>query len=199
MKTYILIGGIGSGKSAVLDMFQDLGAACIDLDDISHEVIEDASIKQRLVDTFGQTILDDNGRIMRRVLASLAFVDDESTQRLETIVQPAVIERAKEVVNQCRDAAYPVAIVEVSAYRGPGGCIDTLVEEADGIILLTSRLNIRLQRLLAKGFDEQDAYNRINRQVPEKDRFAWADYVLTNNGTIDELKDQVLSLWEKIR
>ena len=85
MKEYILVGGIGSGKSTVATLFHERGAECVDLDDIGHEVLLLPEVIDMMVETFGKDILDDKGEIDRPALAAKAFASPADTIKLNAI------------------------------------------------------------------------------------------------------------------
>jgi dephospho-CoA kinase len=105
-----LTGNIGSGKSTVLAMLDQLGARIVDADDLVHQVMDRGSpVWQAIVDTFGEAVLDEGGRIDRKKLGSVVFDDPQALKRLEAIVHPAVDESFLELV---RNAEEPITAVE---------------------------------------------------------------------------------------
>ena len=199
MKTYILIGGIGSGKTTVSKMLQQHGAVCLDLDKIGHEVLRDPEVIDMMVQTFGEDILDDSGEVDRKRLAAKAFATPADTVRLNSISQPRLIMEARRRLKEYAAAGKtPIAIVEISAYDGPDGTFAPFVRDADGVIAVIAPTRIRLERAANEGFNVQDVKNRIARQSKDEQRQLWADYVVNNKGTLDDLAEQVDDVWTKI-
>src|SRR5690606_32803910 len=92
-----LTGGVASGKSAVADMFQALGAPLIDTDVLAREVVEPGEPGLTAIrDAFGPDVLTEDGRLDRRKLRSIVFSDDEKRRRLEAILHPLIRERLLE-------------------------------------------------------------------------------------------------------
>ena len=95
-----ILGGICSGKSTVAAEFAKLGCAVIDADKIAHELLEDKTVKDKVVASFGGDILDSAGKIDRRKLADIAFTDGDKLSLLNSIVHPPVLARAEQLIKQ---------------------------------------------------------------------------------------------------
>lgn len=198
MKTYLLIGGIGSGKSTVSNMFQDHGAVCLDLDDVGHDILVRPEVIDMMVETFGKEILDANGEVNRSKLAEKAFATPADTVKLNAISQPRLIAEAHKRLEDYRVQGKPLVIIEISAFDGPDGRFAPFVRDADGVIAVVAPTSVKVERATAKGFDAKDVKNRIARQVGDEQRRLWADYFVSNKGTLEQLQAQVDEVWDKI-
>ncbi|MBQ9021422.1 MAG: dephospho-CoA kinase [Eggerthellaceae bacterium] len=197
MLRYVLIGGIGSGKTSVSNLFLEQGAYCIDLDTIGHRQLFDPNVKRELVETFGAEILDDARQIDRARLAERAFASSEATAALNAITHPRVISMLKKRLDRGENAGSGLCIVESSAYAGPAS-VDGLDDLIDGIIAVVADEELRVQRAVARGMDEADVRARMARQATDEERRAWADYVIENNGTLAALEAQVAELYDSL-
>jgi len=188
-----LTGNIGSGKSTVLRMLEQLGAKVIDADDLVHEVMRKGTpVWQAIVDTFGQSVLTGQGEIHRKKLASLVFDDHEALKRLEGIVHPAVDERFREIIQHSEE---PVIAVEAIKIIESGVCA-----ELDALWLVTCPAEERLQRLLKTRYvNEEDVKRRLRTQMPAERQAELADVVIDNGGTLQQTWAQVKREWRKIR
>ena len=137
MKRFLLIGGIGSGKSTVSNLFLEQGAYCIDLDTIGQGQLSDPCVKRELVEAFGEGILNDASQIDRACLAARAFASEEATARLNAITHPSIISMLEKRLTRGEDAGSGLCIIESSAYAGPGS-VDGLDEVIDGIIAVVA-------------------------------------------------------------
>ena len=195
MERYLLIGGIGSGKSAVCALLCAHGAYCLDLDALGHEALEDAGVAARLVQAFGEGILSASGRMDRAALARAAFSTPESTAALNDIMHPRILQLAQERLAAAQEAGFPLAVVEASAYDGPGRHAG-LEGECSGIVAVVADEPVRMSRCLARGMDEAEVRARMDAQASDDQRRAWASHVVENNGTREELACAVDALWE---
>lgn len=198
MKRCVLIGGIGSGKSTVSRMLQEHGAACVDLDDCGHEVLLNPTVISMLTETFGEDILDAQGQIDHAALAQKAFATPQATVRLNAITQPRLLRIAQKRLDDLEADGCAIAFVEISAYDGPDGTFAPLFRTDDAVISVTAPKRLRIERAVGKGYSEQDVRNRIARQVSDAQRALWADFVISNKGTLADLQAHVDAIWEKI-
>lgn len=193
MKIFVT-GGMGSGKSTLIDYLESKGAAIVYADLVGHENLLKPACKQALVSAFGAGILGPDGEIERSALAAKAFSSPESTRKLDSITQPLLYEECLRKVSEF-ESAHGVAVLEMAILDGR----DDFYKNADIVVCVTTSPQVRIARLMAyRGISEEDAHNRIARQVPEEKRIAISDYVLTNDGTLDEFKHQIDEWWREI-
>ena len=95
-----ILGGVGSGKSTVAAEFAKLGCVVIDADKIAHELLDGSAVREKIVASFGQTILDSAGKIGRKELADIVFADADKLSLLDKIIHPFVLKRAQELIKQ---------------------------------------------------------------------------------------------------
>ncbi|MBQ9069380.1 MAG: dephospho-CoA kinase [Eggerthellaceae bacterium] len=198
MDVYLLIGGIGSGKSTVSALLAARGARCLDLDTIGHELLSDALVKEKLKAAFGEGICDERGAIVRKELAQAAFASTETAQTLASITHPAILSQANRLLDGLNRFGCRVAVVEASAFDGPENTDDRLLSRSNGIIAVVCDNEVRVARAMASRFDEADVRARIARQPTDDQRREWADHVIVNDGTREDLVAQVDALWAKI-
>ena len=188
-----LTGGIGSGKSAAARRFAELGAAVYQADDISRQALKpSAHCYREVVETFGNDILASDGQIDRKKLASIVFSDEQKRAKLNGIVHPYVIDqlfsRAK---NDLGNQKHAIAIFEVPLLFESG-----LDENMDRNIVVSSEEDMRVRRVVARdGVSREQALARIRAQMPEEEKRKRADYILENNGSLDDLVRQVDALY----
>jgi dephospho-CoA kinase len=187
-----ITGNIGSGKSTVLAMLEQLGARIVDADDLVHQVMDKGTpVWRAIVDTFGEEVLDQAGCIERKKLGSLVFDDPQALKRLEEIVHPAVDERFLELV---RNAEEPVIAVEAVKLIESGA-----YHVLSSLWLVTCPEEERLRRLVeGRGADPEDVRERLRAQMPEEEQTRWADVVIDNGGTLDQTWEQVKAEWERM-
>jgi dephospho-CoA kinase len=187
-----LTGNIGSGKSTVLSMLEQLGAKVVDADDLVHEVMQQGlPVWQAIVDTFGEGVLTPQGDIDRKKLASLVFDDAEALRRLEEIVHPAVDERLREITANSDEPVIAVEAVKIMQSNVYG--------EIDSLWLVTCPTEERLQRLVrTRDIDAEDVEERLRAQMAQERQAELADVVIDNSGSLDHTWEQVRTEWERL-
>ncbi|MGB3484410.1 MAG: dephospho-CoA kinase [Mycobacterium sp.] len=187
-----LTGGIGAGKSTVSATFSECGAIVVDGDVIAREVVEPGTQGlARLVEAFGEDILQSDGALNRPALAAVAFSDEAKRQTLNGIVHPLVAHRRSELIAAAADDAVIVEDIPllVESQMAPMFAL-VIVVHADAVL--------RVQRLIEhRGFSESDARARIAAQATEEQRRAVADVWLDNSGSAGALVEQARDLWHQ--
>lgn len=192
MLSIFVTGGIGSGKSTLMEFLKEKGAGIVLADEVGHENLHDSKMKAELVKAFGKEILDTNGEIIRSELAARAFATPEDTARMDAITQPRLYEGClRHVVSVGQ--THKVVVLEMAILDGR----DDFYKHADIVVAVTTSPEVRVRRLMeSRGFSEEDARNRLASQVPEENRLAIADVVFTNDGTLQEFQDQIQQWWD---
>jgi dephospho-CoA kinase len=194
MRLVGLTGGIGSGKSTVAELLRERGATVVDADDISRMVVEPGRPALRaLADRFGAGIIKPDGSLDRPGLAAIAFVDDESRRALDDITWPAI---AEEFARQI-ETAPPEAVVV---------CDVALLLESEwarnrpygAVVVVVAPIDVRLDRLEARGLQRDDAERRMAAQATDDERRALATHVIDNGGDLAHLARQVDALWPEL-
>jgi dephospho-CoA kinase len=219
-----LTGGLGSGKSTAARMFAALGAHVLQADMIGREMMEPGqAVYAAIVDHFGKGVVQTDGRLDRAALAKIAF-DDGRVEELNAIVHPAVIARQAALIEaifqQDRRAIVMVesALIFETKYgetkygeTNYGGSQVTgrtrWHNRFDRIILVTAPEEVKIARFVARSAAgevltaerreklEAEARLRLTQQIPDEQKSALCDYVLTNGGALTELEWQVDQLW----
>ncbi len=191
-----LTGGLASGKSVVAAEFARLGCHVIEADQLGRDVVEpDAPAYQPVVEAFGPSILDPEGRISRPALAAIVFNDPARLDQLNAIVHPAVHaaveQRCAEIAARDPQAIviYAAAIlIETGGYR-----------EYPKLIVVACSREHQIERALQRpGATEADVRARLSRQLPLKSKLEYADYVIGTDGTLAETLRQTKMVHESL-
>jgi dephospho-CoA kinase len=186
-----LTGGIGSGKSAAGDFFEDLGAVVVDADQLARDVIERGTDGfDELVATFGDEILT-NGILDRSKLGQIVFADPGARKTLEGIIHPRVAEAFDEIIEDSPDDA--VIIYQIPILVETKG-----QDRFDYIITVEATLENRITRLKNRGLKGYEIEARMKVQASDEERAAIADLVFNNDGDMDQLLRQVENVYEDI-
>jgi dephospho-CoA kinase len=186
-----LTGGIGSGKSAAGDFFEDLGAVVVDADQLARDVIERGTDGfDELVATFGDEILT-NGILDRSKLGQIVFADLNARKTLEEIIHPRVAEAFEEIVQS--SPADSVIVYQIPILVETKG-----QDRFDYIITVEASLENRTARLKNRGLKGYEIDARMKAQASDSERAAIADAVFKNDGDLDQLLRQVENIYEDV-
>jgi len=190
-----LTGGIGSGKSTVSSMLAAKGAIIVDADAIVHELQEPGQVVlSDMVEAFGAEILRPDGSLDRAKVGDLVFNDEAKRLQLQAIVWPRVGERVRELIEGAGENDVVVLDVPLMAEATDGSR-----RLAEKIIVVDASEDTQIAHLEAKGVPADVARARMAVQASREDRLKLADFVLRNDGTMDELQEQVDAMWKDIR
>ncbi|MEY2778156.1 MAG: hypothetical protein RL008_252, partial [Actinomycetota bacterium] len=188
-----LTGGIGAGKSTVADLFAQRGAVVIRADELARQVIEKSSAGfNQVVSRFGKNILDSNGDIDRAKLAAIVFNEQKSLTDLENIIHPLVREKSNQIMNKQNPETIIVNEIPLLLEKGMQPLFDFLV------IVISSEKN-RLARLINSGFTKEQVLARMSKQVDDETRKASADFLIVNDGNLDQLEVDVEKIWQTLQ
>ncbi len=190
-----LTGGIGSGKTTIARMLAARGAVVVDADQLARRALDPGHPGyDRVVETFGDEILDASGLIDRTRVAEAVFADEARRRALESIVHPEVFRLLAEEVERRRDTD------DVIVFDAPL-IIETRFDEAcDVVVVVAAPPERQVERVVRdRGMSEAEARARIAAQISPEQREARADVVLANDGDLASLERQVETLWERVR
>ena len=194
MEKIFVIGGMGAGKSTARKALVDQGLEYIDLDQIGHEIHHWQVVKDDLVAAFGSDVLDQYGEVNRPVLAKKAFVNPSETRKLNRITMPRIEDAFRTKLDELEAQGCPAVVVEYSVFRNRQMSLAYL---ADIVIAVLAPLELRIERAVASGWDEQDVRRRIAQQITDAERIEQSDVVFNNDGTKEELYNQVVAWWHE--
>ena len=187
-----LTGGIGSGKSTVVEMLADMGAAVVDADEIARRVVAPgSSVLARLAEKFGSDILLDDGTLDRALLAERALADERGTRRLNEITHPAIREQAERDISRAEETS------EIVVYEMPLLVESGQVSLVDVVVVVDVPESVQIDRAVRRGMGETDVHQRMLRQASRDQRLEAADAVIVNSGSYDATRAQVDALWSE--
>jgi dephospho-CoA kinase len=191
-----LTGNIASGKSEIAKMLADRGATVIDADLLAREAVEpDTQALKDIIKRWGKDVLNDDGSLDRAALRQIVFADQSELDALNRIVHPGVTRLRDREIAHARERGDPIVICVI-----PLLFERNIVDEFDAIVLVDAPRPLRLERLVAaRGMEATDAMNMIASQMPAELKRARADYVIENNGSLQELERDVNALWSSLQ
>jgi dephospho-CoA kinase len=183
-----LTGGIGSGKSAVANFFQDEGITVIDADELAREVIDKNSPGYKsIVDYFGSKIIDSNGLIDRAFLRKEAFDDDKKKKVLESIIHPLVKDlMTKRIATS--NSVYSIIMVPLIFETNS-------MSNYNRILVIDCDPKIQLERATLRDNNSNEQIQKIiDSQCSREERLCIANDVIPNNDSLENLKVRSLAM-----
>lgn len=194
MDVYGLTGGIGSGKSSVAEFLEDFGVPVVSADELSRVVVTAGSEGlAEVIRAFGTDVVDERGELDRRKMASIVFREPARRQQLEAILHPRIRERFEQVLDALEKAGHPITVYEV-----PLLFEKNLQSDMKATILVTASEETRIARVMERDqTTKTEVRDRIASQMPESLKRKRADYIIENDGSVDELRREVRFLLER--
>ncbi|GAB5053175.1 dephospho-CoA kinase [Pediococcus ethanolidurans] len=184
-----LTGSIATGKSTVSQYLRKLGFPVVDADLISREVVKPGMIAtQKLRQTFGDQVFDNNDELNRKKLGQLVFSDSENMKKLNEIMQPAIKTEIIRQIEKLKKSSKKLIVLDAPL----------LLEQnyqflVDQVMVVVSSPTVQLQRLRQRdGLSMKEAQARISSQWSQKKKRLMADVVIDNSTSIEETHRQVL-------
>ena len=187
-----LTGGIGSGKTAVSDCFEELGIVIVDADLASRVVVEKGKpCLEQISERFGQDILNEAGELDRAKLREIIFNSDEEKDWLESLLHPAI---ARQIQDELKASTSPYSIL-VSPLLLETGQKDY----CDKVLVVDVPVETQVERTLKRdGVSEAQVQSIIKAQISRQKRLELANEVIINDGSLEDLKLAVNQLHKKI-
>lgn len=186
-----LTGSIGTGKSVVRHMLEQMGALGIDADTLAHRVYARGTAGIEMIrQTFGEDMIGADGEVDRLVLAQRVFQDGKALAALERIVHPLVIDLVNALIERA-----PQKMIVVEAIK----LLETeLASHCDAVWVVATSPEVQLQRLVQeRHMSEEAARTRIDAQLSQEERIRLATVVIPNDGSLAETWQQVRIAWEQ--
>jgi dephospho-CoA kinase len=188
MPAYVvgLTGGIGSGKTTVSDLFANLGITIADADVVARTIVEPGRPAHSAIkDRFGESILLEDGFLNRAKLRELIFSNQEDRRWLERQTHGPIMQMLGEIIES---AASPYSILVLSAGAGRSPLINQM-------LVVDTPEELQISRVTERDSNSRQQVESIMASQPTREeRLAWADNVIVNEGSVDQLEQEVLNL-----
>lgn len=196
MKKVAITGSLSSGKSTVCKIFRDLGAYTVSSDEIVHNILSsNRTLQTQIINLLGSDILTNN-LLDREKIAKKVFSDAEKLQALESLIHPAVFHEIQSQYDTIKaDKKYNIFVAEVPLLYETSS--QNLFDFIVTVLSDDKKCKERFKTMKNKSDAEFD--HRMMRQLSPKEKAAYADYILMNNGSIEELKVEVAQLLSILR
>lgn len=183
-----LTGGIGSGKSTVSNMLIERNIPVIDADKISREVlIIYPEVLWSIKKEFGEEVFDENDNLDRKKLGAMIFSNEIFKKKLENIIIPYIKKEIFDKIEKYVKAGEKLCIVDA-----PTLIENNLHKYMDEVIVIVVNEKIQIKRVMARdSLSKKDALNRINSQMPLKEKLKYATYTIDNSDTLSHTEEQL--------
>lgn len=188
-----LTGGIGSGKTTVANAFANYGVPVIDADLIAHELVQPGlPALKSIARTFGDNILDSKGNLKRDELRKIVLTDEVKRKQLESILHPAILSEIEDQISKI-NATYCILAIPLLIETG-------LTDIVDKILVVDVSKNTQIKRVKSRDkLGEEEILPIIDIQCSREERLKIADIVISNEGTLDDLTNQIAQLHHKFQ
>lgn len=180
-----LTGGIASGKSTVSNYFREFGAEVLDADVVAKELSEKEENVAKIIEIFGNEILDENGNISRKKMRERAFLEKDKLKQLNELLHPQVIEVFKNKKENTKEDEIVIFDIPLLFEAGMENLCDTVI-----VVYISKRM--QLERMMKRDRHGIDLAERIiESQMSMSDKIDKADIIINNNCTLEDLKNNV--------
>lgn len=191
MKVIGLTGGIASGKSLVSKMIQEYGFTVIDTDEIAKDILNNNQEVINKVKQFFPESYQGNNKINRKILGEIIFYDQNRRMLLNDIIHPLVKQIVLKTIKESNDEYLFIDVPLLYEANFSNIC--------DEVIVVYVTYDTQLKRLMVRdNIDEEYAHQKICSQMNLEEKKMLADYVIDNNGSIENTKQQLIDILKQI-
>ena len=182
-----LTGGVGMGKSTAARLLKKAGLPVVDSDDLAREAVQPGTEGlAEIADEFGEGFLKPDGSLDRDKMASTVFQDQAARKQLELIIHPRVRAVWENQIEQWREQKRPVGVVVIPLLFEVG-----VQDSFDAVLCVASTASTQRSRLRGRNWSDDQIAARIAAQMDIAQKMDLADHVLWNEGTPDQLGEQL--------
>ncbi len=185
-------GNIATGKSTVVEMLVQKGAHHVDADKVYHELTQPGKpLLKELVAEFGASILNRDGSLNRKALGSIVFYNPSALAKLDALTHPAVIAESDRRAFAVEDGVVILDAVKLIESGHADVC--------DAVWLVTAPTDTQVERLMRRNrLSDSEAWARVEAQPPLGPKLARADVVISNSGSLADLRREVNAAWDRL-
>lgn len=185
-----LTGNIGCGKSSVSTIFMENNIKVVDADIVARQIFDDKGLLNEVFSTFGKSIRNQDGSLNRRALGNIVFNDDEKLILLNNLTHPKIKQKILSKVEEYKNQGEKIVVIDAALLIE-----DDYIPYIQKLILITCREDIQINRIIARdNCTKEEAISRINSQMSQEDKKKFADYIIDNSNSFEELQEKVLEL-----
>lgn len=187
-----LTGNIGCGKSSVSNIFIQNGIDVVDADIEARRIFDDKDLLNKVFSTFGDSIKNEDGSLNRKALGNIVFNDDEKLIQLNNLTHPQIKKNILSQVSKYKEQGKKIVVIDAALLIE-----DDYLPYIDKLVLITCREDIQIERIKNRdNCTEKEAVSRINSQMSQSEKSKFADYIIDNSNSFEELQKRVLEFIE---
>lgn len=187
-----ITGGSGSGKSQVCKLLASMGAYIIDADEIGHQVTAREDVLREIMVAFGPGVIKEDGTLNRKVLGEMVFSSKEALDTLNVITHKKIYDEIEKALGESNSEIVAIDAAVLKQTRLKNLC--------DFIVAVVAPINQRVKRIMQRDYlSEERALERINSQPTDAQYAHGVDFVILNNGNVENLNRRVIEIFETIR
>ena len=180
-----LTGSIGCGKSSLSNILKENNIDIIDADIISRKIFEDKKLLNLVFEHFGDCIKNEDGSLNRKALGNIVFNDDNKLIELNALTHPRIKEKIIKEIEMLKLNNKEVIVIDAPLLIEGG-----YLEMVDKLLVITCNNEIQVSRIQKRdNCTREEALSRINSQMSQEEKVKYADYILDNSGSIEDLKE----------
>ena len=185
-----LTGNIGCGKSSVSTIFMENNIKVVDADIVARQIFDDKNLLNEVFSSFGKSIRNQDGSLNRRALGNIVFNDDEKLILLNNLTHPKIKQKILSKVEEYKNQGEKIVVIDAALLIE-----DDYIPYIQKLILITCRKEIQINRIIARdNCTKEEAISRINSQMSQEEKVKFADYIIDNSNSFEELQKKVLEL-----
>ena len=185
-----LTGNIGCGNSSVSTIFMENNIKVVDADIVARQIFDDKNLLNEVFSTFGESIKNQDGSLNRRALGNIVFNDDEKLILLNNLTHPKIKQKILSKVEEYKNQGEKIVVIDAALLIE-----DDYIPYIQKLILITCRKEIQINRIIARdNCTKEEAISRINSQMSQEEKVKFADYIIDNSNSFEELQKKVLEL-----
>lgn len=189
-----LTGSIGCGKSSLSNVLKKHNIPIIDADIKGREIYDNKELLNKIENEFGSSVINEDGTLNRKNLGKIVFSDDAKLEKLNSLTHPAIRKMIKDDLDKYEKIGEKMAVID-AALLIEGDFMSML----DLVVVVTCSEDVQLKRVtLRDNCSEEEAMGRIKSQMPQEEKVKYADFVIDNSGTLNQLEIKAEELIRKL-
>ena len=190
-----LTGSIGCGKSSLSNILKKKGIPVIDADIKGRDIYKSQKILDAVSNEFGKEIINSNGELNRKELGKIVFSSDEKLETLNSITHPEIKRMIMEDLDAYEKEGNDCVVVDAALLIEAG-----YIEMMDFNVVVKCEEGVQIDRIIKRdNCSENDARSRIKSQMPQEEKFKFADFIVDNSGSLENLENEAEVLFNRIK